>query len=158
MTDPNKKLNPTIKASLGCLTASALVAFGVIGCIGIKKVGSSEETFTVSSKERVAGKKAEDKAQYLAHIEFENGEKEVVRIADSTLFFTFNASDRYFGLKDGKSYTGHFFGMRVPYYSAYRNLVKYEEADSTTPSPEYQRGFDAGYAEALNELNRTKTK
>lgn len=66
--------------------------------------------------------------QYLIIATTDNGNKEVFAVGDEIVLLTFNASDRYATLEEGKEYLVKVCGYRVQLLSWYRNIfVVYDE-------------------------------
>lgn len=77
-------------------------------------------TITVSEKERV--QKGED-SKYLVWTTKANGEEEVFENTDSYWFLKFDSSDVQGALKKGGTYKVDVAGLRLPFFSAYRNII-----------------------------------
>lgn len=73
-------------------------------------------TVTVTDKERVVKR---DDSYYLVFTE-----TEVFKNEDAFLFFKFNSSDVQGKLRVGETYDVKVNGFRVPFMSAYRNILK----------------------------------
>jgi hypothetical protein len=93
------------------LLAVVLLAFPVV-----YRLSAEDINITVDSKERIV---KGDSSYYLVFTE-----NEVLKVDDSWIFFTWNASDRYNILKENSNYRVKAAGWRIPILSKYRNVVK----------------------------------
>jgi len=105
------------KLSCGLLIAVVigLLFFGVA-----YKNSDGPATFTVKSKERVAGG---DSSHYLIWTH----EGEVFQVDDTIWFGRWDSSDLYGQLEVDQKYSGTVAGWRVPILSWYRNILEVEE-------------------------------
>ena len=112
---------------LGCL-GFVLVVFLIIGVIIFSASASYNEhtyTVTITDKERVYDK---DSSKYLVFGEdVETGETRVFQNTDSFFRGKFDSSNVYGSLKEGETYTITVVGYRIPLFSWYENIVKYEK-------------------------------
>lgn len=99
---------------------------GVLGAAGFNILcplfTQDDVTITIQEKDRVVNRNGKG-AKYLVWTE----EGEVFRNTDYLLFGKFNSADLQGSLHEGKTYTCHVAGVRVPLFSWYRNLIKCEE-------------------------------
>lgn len=84
----------------------------------IKKTPNSS-----SSKEN----KQESKDIYMVYTKDENGEIHVFKNEDTWYYFKFNSSDVYAELEVGKTYEFDVYGLRIPFFSSYQNIIKVKE-------------------------------
>lgn len=117
---------------------SALAAAGIVGILG-GTVGShfdrEDYLVTVTDKERVVNV-SHDKdgnttstSKYLVFTELPDGSVRVFENTDSLLELKFNSSDLQGTLREGRTYKIHTYGWRIPFFSAYENIVKVESAE-----------------------------
>lgn len=76
-------------------------------------------TITVENKDIKAGDKS---SKYLVWTK----ENEVFENTDSFLFGKFNSSDLYGQIEVGKTYKILVAGFRIPFWSMYRNIIRFE--------------------------------
>lgn len=78
-------------------------------------------TFTVKKLERITESDADGKttSKYLVYTD-----KEVFKNTDAPLHGKFNSSDLYAKLDEGKTYVCKVNGIRVAFFSSYRNLLE----------------------------------
>ncbi len=76
-------------------------------------------TITIKDKERIT---EDDNSYYLIFTE-----EEVFKNTDALLFGKFDSSDVYNKLEIGKTYKVKVNWYRIPFLSAYRNIIKIEE-------------------------------
>jgi len=99
-----------------------LILFAIIFAIGfnINWYNSQEiVTITVENKDIKAGNKS---SKYLIWTK----ENEVFENVDSFLFGKFNSSDLYGQIEVGKTYKVLVAGFRIPFWSMYRNIIRFE--------------------------------
>lgn len=53
----------------------------------------------------------------------DTGKEEAFQVSDSWLFAKRNSSDRFGSLKEGMKYRVYVTGLRIPIFSAYRNII-----------------------------------
>lgn len=106
----------------GFTLVELLIVAIIIAIVAIVAVGTSfmtdTVTYTVTDKVRTGG----ESSKYLIF-----SESETFQNTDSWLDFKFNSSDFYGKIKVGKTYTSKVRGMRIPLFSAYRNIVTLKE-------------------------------
>lgn len=100
---------------LGILGSSAIVILSPL-------FTQDDVIITIQEKDRVVDKSG-DGAKYLVWTE----EGEVFKNTDYLLFGKFNSADLQGQLHEGKTYSCHVAGWRVPLFSWYRNIIKCEE-------------------------------
>tara|TARA_R110002124_G_scaffold64985_2_gene177920 strand:+ start:738404 stop:738769 length:366 start_codon:yes stop_codon:yes gene_type:complete len=89
-------------------------------CNAAYTFGTAEDmTFTVETKEATKG----DSGKYLVKTENQG----MLQVADSYLNLHFNASDVYFGLKEGHTYKADTYGWRFGLMSMYPNVIAVED-------------------------------
>lgn len=78
-------------------------------------------TFTINRLERITESDADGKttSKYLVYTD-----KEVFEDTDAPLHGKFNSSDLYAKLDEGKAYTCKVNGIRIAFFSTYRNLLE----------------------------------
>jgi len=107
----------------GCTWQSlATVSFIVVPLIAYPIVHYATQdyaTFTVDKAERVVDGNS---SRYLIFTE-----KETFENTDSIAFFKFNSSDIYGRIDEGKTYRAKVSGIRVPFFSWYRNIIEIQE-------------------------------
>lgn len=94
-----------------------IILFGLVPISCIVKT-SSQEDVNITVKEKIVKNSNEDSK----YIIFTDGE--VFENSDNLIFTKFNSSDIQSQLEVGKSYNVHVSGIRVPFLSWYRNIVK----------------------------------
>ena len=111
----------------GCL-GFVLVIFLIIGVFIFNVSANYNEhtyTVTITDKERVND---EDSSKYLVFGEdIKTGETRVFQNTDSFIRGKFNSSNVYGSLKEGETYTITVVGYRIPLFSWYENIIKYEK-------------------------------
>lgn len=93
-----------------------IIAIAIISSLYTILTGSNE--ITVSSKERVI--KGED-SYYLVYTN-----KGTYKVVDNIWYLHFKSSDVYSNLNNQKTYKVKTFGLRIPYLSMYKNIIKAE--------------------------------
>ena len=83
---------------------------------------------TVTDKERVM---TEDSSKYLVFTEDSDGNTYVFENTDSLLRGKFDSSDVQGQLKVGNTYKITVVGYRIPFLSAYQNIIAFEEITSS---------------------------
>lgn len=109
---------------IAAIIAVSIVA-GIGGCLHMTAYNDHTYTITVTDKERVNANNAVSK--YLIFGTDENGDNKVFENTDSFLRFKFNSSDIYGEMEVGKTYEITVIGYRVPFFSAYENIIEIEE-------------------------------
>lgn len=85
-------------------------------------------TVTITDKDRVYN---EDSSKYLIFGEdSETGETRVFENTDTLIKGKFNSSDFYGNLKVGETYKITVVGYRIPLFSWYENIIKYEKENT----------------------------
>lgn len=111
--------------------AIALIAILVVGSIGFGISANFNEhsyTVTITDKERVYN---DNGSKYLIFGEdTETGETQVFENTDSLIKGKFNSSDFYGNLKEGETYKITVVGYRIPLFSWYENIIKYEKENT----------------------------
>lgn len=105
------------------------VIFGVFvllllggGCYNF--LTAEEVTFRVTDKERVYTSTSEGgtNSKYLVFTETDRG-VEVFRNTDTIFYFKYDSSDIQARLKQDSTYNARVYGVRIPFFSMYRNIV-----------------------------------
>ena len=97
----------------------AIVSMLLLG-IGFPYWTADTVTITVTDKERVVERSGNSvSSKYLVFTETETFEN-----TDCLARFKFNSSDVQGRLKTGETYTVDVYGWRIPFLSAYRNIVR----------------------------------
>lgn len=100
------------------LCVLAVVVFGLI----VPLATVDHVTLTVKHKERIVRGSGEHiHSKYLV---FTDGE--VFEDVDTMLFWKFDSSDIYGHLNEGQTYRAKVNGWRIPFLSAYRNIITIE--------------------------------
>lgn len=109
-------------------------AFKIVGivCVVLIFVGLSvayqygtiaNTTFVVNDKDRVSYGSGDDlRHKYLIYTNTETFEN-----TDALFHGKFNSSDIYGKIKIGKKYDAVVYGWRLPFFSAYRNIINIRE-------------------------------
>jgi len=100
----------------------AIIVLIVIAIAGsmILQLGMKQTlTTTITNKERVVKDKD---SYYLVWTD-----KEVFSLKDSFWNFQFRSSDLYGKLQPGKTYEVVVYGLRIPFFSWYRNIISVKE-------------------------------
>lgn len=101
----------------GKLAAIAFVVL-ILLCFGSCGVyHASEATVTIAVTDKAAMSK-----QYLVF-----SKEEVFGVDDTVTFMDFRASDRFNSIEKGKTYRCRVAGWRLPFFSAYRNILEAKE-------------------------------
>lgn len=111
------------QARNGCLIAVAFVlivggCFG--GCVAVTRATEKTVTFTV--------RRVDDQATRGGHKYLVFTDHGVYEDKDSFMYLKWNSSDLYNNLQVGHKYTCKTVGMRLPFASSYRNLIKCHDA------------------------------
>lgn len=77
-------------------------------------------TFTVAKAERVIYGRSSKYLIFTKDETFEN--------TDSIAYFKFNSSDLYGQINKGKTYKAKVAGVRIPFLSWYRNIIRIQES------------------------------
>lgn len=67
--------------------------------------------------------------QFLVTVEKADGSTEVFEVDDAFWWLKFDATDRYFALKQGGQFKLTVTGWRIPFLSTFRNIVEFEEVN-----------------------------
>lgn len=102
---------------IGILALLVLIPTSVPHLIALTK--REVVTDTIVKSERVSGGES---GKYLIF-----GEREVYENTDVFVIGKFNSSDFYRDLRPGKTYRFTVIGRRIPFLSAYRNIIAFEE-------------------------------
>lgn len=116
-------LGPVVKITL----AVFVVLLAVYAGIGWYRGTEHTVTATVDSKERVC-ESSRDSGQKCEYRVFtDNG---VFKVTDTWLYWRFNSSDVYAGIKQGRTYRFRVVGVRAGFLSSYENIIEASEARS----------------------------
>ena len=107
----------------GCLVLIIPVLVIVMFLFGtlVTVLNQEDVTFTVTDKERV---QYDDDSKYLVWTDSPDGSSEVFENTDTLLFGKFNSSDVYGEMKIGDVCSAHVVGLRIPFFSMYRNITE----------------------------------
>lgn len=75
-------------------------------------------------------KRYDDADKFFFIVEKQDGSREVLQNTDELWFWKFNSADVYANIEVGKCYRFKVVGWRIPFWSMFRNVVKYEEIGS----------------------------
>lgn len=110
-----------IKIVLGIMIAIIIISIGAdIFFDTIKDTA----TITIEEKERI---NYNGSGYYLIFGVDENGNDVVFKNGDSVMYWKWNSSDIQSALKEGKTYEVTLAGVRIPFLSAYQNIIDYKE-------------------------------
>lgn len=84
------------------------------------------DTYAVTVTEKVV-KRYDKSDKYLIFTQTANGEEMVFENTDSVFEGKFNSSDIYGQLKVNRKYHIKVYGWRIPFFSAYQNIVSVKE-------------------------------
>ncbi|ULT55409.1 DUF1523 family protein [Neobacillus drentensis] len=74
-------------------------------------------------------KNTKEESKYLIFTEDKEGTTRVFKDTDSLLRFKFNSSDMYSQIKVNKTYKIKTYGLRVPFFSMYENIIEVEKVN-----------------------------
>ena len=136
-------MRTTRKSSRGARVLSTAVTVGVLiliiaiiaGDFIISKATRQTIVATVTDKDikkepnNSSSKedKKESKDVYMVYTKDENGEVHVFKNEDTWYYFKFNSSDVYAEIEIGKTYEFDVYGLRIPFFSSYQNIIKVKE-------------------------------
>ena len=104
------------------LAVVAVIGLMIFGCI-FPYITAEDTTFIVKEKERITTGSGDTLShKYLVFTEHETFEN-----VDCFVRFKFGSSDLQGKLTVGKTYKALVYGWRIPFLSAYRNIVKVTE-------------------------------
>ena len=117
----NKLVSPLI--ALVAIIVICGVIFGVSA-----NFNEHSYTITITEKERVYN---DNSSKYLIFgDDVETGETRVFENTDTLVKGKFNSSDFYGNLKVGETYKITVIGYRIPLFSWYENIIKYEKENT----------------------------
>jgi len=99
-----------------------VIIFAIVFAIGFNinwYYSQTVITITVENKDIKAG---DESSKFLIWTK----ENEVLENTDSFLFGKFNSSDLYGKIEVGKTYKVLVAGWRIPFWSMYRNIIRFE--------------------------------
>jgi hypothetical protein len=127
----NVFLRHPIRFALGGFFALAAAGIAADAAFSFNTV--ENVTFTVTKAERVTYQNGDDtSSKYLVWTTRAGGEKEVFEDTDTLWFGKFNSSDIYGDLKTCHTFNAKVNGWRVPWASAYRNILSIEDVTGKT--------------------------
>ena len=101
------------------LISAILVVGLVLGSCVIPFATQDKVSFTVTDKERIVEKNGDAvSSKYLVFTDVE-----VFENTDCFVLFKFDSSDIQGELKVGERYSAKVYGWRLPFFSAYRNII-----------------------------------
>ena len=86
---------------------------------------NSGNSYEITVTEKVV-KHSNESSNYLIFAELENGEVRVFKNSDSFIVGKFDSSNMYAKIKIGQKYKIKTLGWRIPFLSAYENIVELE--------------------------------
>jgi hypothetical protein len=107
---------------------------GLVGLVVISSVGTSiaahfdRDTYIGIVTEKQI-KRYNEQDKYLIFTKLSNGEVRVFENTDSLIEGKFNSSDVYGSIEKGKTYKFETYGWRLPFFSAYENIIGAKEID-----------------------------
>ncbi|MBU4502908.1 MAG: DUF1523 family protein [Nanoarchaeota archaeon] len=112
------------------VTRNKIIGFGVAALICVGALRSlphfDRETYTATVTEKQV-KRYNGKDKYVIFTELMDGTTKVFENTDSLIEWKFDSSDIYGGLDEGKIYNIKTYGWRIPFLSAYENILDIEE-------------------------------
>ena len=115
-----RRKNVTVQFTTVKAVAVAGVLSALVGGLGFPYWTSDTAVITVTDKERVISRRGNSTtSKYLVFTETETFEN-----TDCFAMGKFRSSDIQGRLKPGETYTVDVYGWRVPFLSAYRNIVR----------------------------------
>lgn len=112
--------------------AVKLIVYGVfflifIGIISVDIAGQFvSNDYTVKVTDKIV-KHSKENSKYLIFTELKNGEIRVFQDTDSLVRGKFNSSDVYGEIKVGHEYKFNTYGLRIPFFSKYENIVNVQK-------------------------------
>lgn len=110
------------KLLIGILILAVIV--GVIAVVSVNYYHEKNYTVTVTEK---AVKNYEDGSKFLIFTKTEEGEIRTFRLEDDMWLLQFDSADKYAQIHIGHTYTFTTVGWRIPFFSAYENIIGIEE-------------------------------
>jgi hypothetical protein len=109
----------------GCGVAVILLLFVALPVLSYMFAHGTADTVTatVTDKDRISVGSGED----LSHMYLVFTDTETFQNSDSLWYGKFDSSDMHGRLRVGQRYTFKVYGWRIPFFSAYRNIVAAEE-------------------------------
>lgn len=116
-----------ILAKIFVVATIAFVVGVVLAGIGYTIAGyQNENTYTVTLEEKFTKRHGESDS-YMLFTETEGGEKRVFRNSDALFVGKFDSADLQAGLEEGKKYKFTTIGFRIPFLSAFENVIEVKE-------------------------------
>ncbi len=117
-------------SDLGRKAKLTVAVLGAVGLLALCTVGShlDRESYvaTVTDKTVKRNKKGDDK--YLVFTKLSDGSVRVFEDTDSFLELKFNSSDIHGELEIGKTYRIGTYGLRIPVFSWYENIISVSDS------------------------------
>ena len=86
----------------------------------------SEKTYTATVTDKDI-KNYDSDSTFLVFTKTENGETRVFSMKDTLFKGRFNTADEYAEIEVGNTYTFTVIGWRIPFFSKYENIIKFQE-------------------------------
>ena len=117
----NAVLSRPTATTTGCWVAAALLSVAGILVLSYMFAHGTAATVTatVTAKDRISVGSGED----LSHMYLVFTDRETFQNSDSLWYGKFDSSDMHGRLRIGQRYTFKVYGWRIPFFSAYRNIV-----------------------------------
>lgn len=107
-----------------------VLVLGGLALVGAVAPHFDRETYVarITKRERIVEGTGENvSSKYLVFTELVGGKVRVFENTDSPLELKWNSSDIYGTLVEGKTYSLRTYGWRIPFLSAYENILSAEE-------------------------------
>lgn len=109
------------------LLIGILILAVIVGAIAVVSVNYyHEKNYTVTVTEK-AVKNYEDGSKFLIFTKTEEGEIRTFRLEDDMWLLQFDSADKYAQIHIGQTYNFTVIGWRIPFFSAYENIIGIEE-------------------------------
>lgn len=110
------------KLLIGILIFAVIV--GVVTVISVNYY--REKSYTVRVTEKTV-KNYEDGSKFLIFTKTEDGKIRTFRLEDNLWVLQFDSADKYAEIEIGQTYNFTVIGWRIPFFSAYENIVGIEK-------------------------------
>lgn len=107
----------------------AVVAFVIIPAV---KSYYSEKTYVGTVTDKTVKNYYEGnnaKSKFLVFVDLQDGKSRVFSVEDTLIKGRINSADDYGRLKVNKTYKFYVIGWRIPLFSQYENIVKFDKID-----------------------------
>lgn len=114
------------KLKLMLMVVGIFIAVNILVRVGFFYVTKVDVVATITSKERINKPLAEGgfESFYLVYTD-----KGTYKVVDDLIIFRWNSSDVYGSLKQGSCYSLSAYGLRVPFFSWYKNMYNTKQVD-----------------------------